>query len=132
MNLPPTVVEMPLRDSARVLYFDLKAYESGRKFHRNVLAARNAVAPAANFITEQTLVVPSSSTPTEATHTFQGTPGNVVTVMAASAPLRVRVTRDTGVCDLGLQTLMILTSPCLSITLVNESAQPVDVELIHA
>jgi len=44
----------------------------------------------------------------------------------------MRVVRDTGVLDLGPQTLLALTSPILSLELQNEGEESVDVEIVHA
>lgn len=133
MSTPPMVVNLPLREIPQTLILDLRMYEVGRKLHRNVLMARNAIVPAANLTVEQTLRIPASNTSTVASHTFTGTQGNTLTVMTSSAPLRVRVTRSTGVYDLGLMTLMVLSSEILSMQLTNESLDVVaDVEIIHA
>lgn len=135
MSTPPMVVSLPLREVPKSLIVDLRIYEVGRKIHRNVLMARDAVVPPANLTMEQTLTIPHRTSATVPSHTVIGTPGNTLTVMTASAPLRVRVTSNTGVHDLGLMTLLVFTSEILSLVLENESddaTKDADVEIIHA
>jgi hypothetical protein len=127
---PATMVNLPLLDPPKTLFADIQVYESGRKQHRSVLSARNAVVPPANFITEQTLTLTAASPAVP--YTFQGTPGNTCTVIAASAPIRMVVTRTTGVLDMGLQTIMILTSNVLAVALYPDAVNDTDVEIVHA
>lgn len=132
MTLPPNVVEIPLREVAKAIFFDLRVYEAGLKFNRNVLMARNAIQPPANFINEQSLVLPKTvSSPS--TWTLTGATDNTVTIMVSSSPVHVYVLRDTGLLDLGSHTMLILTSPLLNMTLVNESTSvDSEIEIIHA
>lgn len=134
MSTPPTTIDLPLRETSKTLLLDLRVTEVGRKLHRNVLVARNAIVPPANFTTEQTLRILRPATANPGTsHVLQGTPGNTVTVMCSTAPVQVKVTRDTGIHDLGLQTLLVLSSPILQLELVNNDVlADVDVEIIHA
>lgn len=134
MSTPPTTIDLPLRETSKTLLVDIKVSEVGRRLHRNVLAARNAIVPPANFTTEQTLRILRPATASPGTsHVLQGAPGNTVTVVCATAPLQIKVTRDTGVLDLGLQTLFVMSSPLLSLELLNHDVlQDVDVEIIHA
>lgn len=131
MALPPDVVELPLREIPRTLMFDLKGYEVGRRLHRNVLMARTAIRPSTNFISEQTLTLDAVGG-TATSHNLEGKPGNRVTVMCASAAVRMVLTTSAGVLDLGLLPFFIITSEILALAITNESADPIDVELIHA
>lgn len=130
MSQPPVVALPPMADAVRAILVDLRCYEIGRRTHRNVLMARNTVNPA-NFVAEQSLTLKGSAAVSGKSHTIQGTDGNTVTLMTATAPLRVRVTRDTGVLDLGPQTMLVLTSEILSLQIENEAEAEVDVQLIH-
>lgn len=116
----------------RTLYVDVKAYLASVKYNRNVLSTRVAAKSKNNVAQDQTFLLPQSGdgqAPTE--YLYKGIANNQMTVVSSNRPIHVVITRESGELDLGMQTILILSSPILSLRFTNtENKGDAEVNLI--
>jgi hypothetical protein len=116
----------------RTLYVDVKAYLASVKYNRNVLSTRISAKSKNNVALDQTFLLPRASTnQANSEYEYKSVPNNQMTVISANRPVHIVLTRESGVLDLGLQTVFIISSPIISVKFSNtENAGDAEVNLI--
>ena len=129
MSNPPTqqetptgfVVASPWSTVDKVMYVDVKCYLSSVRASRNVLSTRNSARSINNVATDQTFVLPVTSTELPASQReFVADPGNVMTVISSNRPVHAILVRESGMLDLGQITMFVISSSIVSIKFIND------------
>lgn len=109
----------------QALIVDLSAYLGSVKQMRNVLMARTVNVGAGNIVTDQSFSLPAQqSGQAPAQYQFNASPGNIATVITASLPVHLFLsTSRIQDLDLGLVTMLVLTSPITGLKFVNDGGQ---------
>jgi hypothetical protein len=116
----------------RTLYVDVKAYLASVKYNRNVLSTRVGVKSKNNVALDQTFLLPKAGRQQANTaYEYRAVPNNQMVIVSSNRPVRIILTRESGVLDLGLQTILILSSPIISLNIMNtENIGDAEVNLI--
>lgn len=110
----------PWQSVDRALYIDVNAYLASVRMNRNVLSARVGMRSANNIVTDQTFILTRSDKHrADAYYEVAAKAGNVSTVLASNRPVHVVLKRESGELDMGEQTLLIVTSPIVSLKVTN-------------
>lgn len=111
----------PWANLDKTLVIDLNVHLAGVRTSRNILSSRNGIKSSSNNHEEighlMNKVEPGQP-PDEFLYTHK--PSNSATIMVCDRPVRVKIKNLNGEIDLGLMLTFILTSPLVSITIVNE------------
>jgi hypothetical protein len=116
----------------RTLYVDVKAYLASVKYNRNVLSTRVGVKSKNNVALDQTFLLPKAGRQqANNAYEYRAVPNNQMVIVSSNRPVRIILTRESGVLDLGLQTILILSSPIISLNIMNtENIGDAEVNLI--
>lgn len=116
----------------RTLYVDVKAYLASVRYNRNVLSTRVGAKSKNNVAQDQTFLLPKAGAgQAPADYLYKGIANNQMTIVSSNRPIHVVLTRESGELDLGMQTILILSSPIISLRFANtENAGDAEVNLI--
>lgn len=116
----------------RTLYVDVKAYLASVKYNRNVLSTRVGVKSKNNVALDQTFLLPKAGyQQANNAYEYRAVPNNQMVIVSSNRPVRVILTRESGELDLGLQTILILSSPMISLRITNtENIGDAEINLI--
>lgn len=116
----------------RTLYVDVKAYLASVKYNRNVLSTRVGVKSKNNVALDQTFLLPKTGhQQANNAYEYRAVPNNQMVIVSSNRPVHIILTRESGVLDLGLQTILILSSPIISLNITNtENIGDAEVNLI--
>jgi hypothetical protein len=116
----------------RTLYVDVKAYLASVKYNRNVLSTRVGVKSKNNVALDQTFLLPKAGhQQANNAYEYRAVPNNQMVIVSSNRPVHIILTRESGVLDLGLQTILILSSPIISLNITNtENIGDAEVNLI--
>ena len=116
----------------RTLYVDVKAYLASVKYNRNVLSTRVGAKSKNNVALDQTFLLPAAGhQQANNAYEYRAVPNNQMVIVSSNRPVRIILTRESGVLDLGLQTILILSSPIISLVVTNtENIGDAEVNLI--
>ena len=116
----------------RTLYVDVKAYLASVKYNRNVLSTRVGAKSKNNVALDQTFLLPAAGhQQANNAYEYRAVPNNQMVIVSSNRPVRIILTRESGVLDLGLQTILILSSPIISLNIMNtENIGDAEVNLI--
>jgi hypothetical protein len=116
----------------RTLYVDVKAYLASVRYNRNVLSTRVGVKSKNNVALDQTFLLPKAGRQqANNAYEYRAVPNNQMVIVSSNRPVRIILTRESGVLDLGLQTILILSSPIISLNITNtENIGDAEVNLI--
>ena len=116
----------------RTLYVDVKAYLASVKYNRNVLSTRVGAKSKNNVALDQTFLLPAAGhQQANNAYEYRAVPNNQMVIVSSNRPVRIILTRESGVLDLGLQTILILSSPIISLNITNtENIGDAEVNLI--
>lgn len=135
MSVPPnqlpgaTVCVSPWTTVDRTLYVDLKAFLASVRYNRNVLSTRIAVKSKTNVARDETFVLPVMPQGKAATkRRIELESGNQATIVSTNRPIHLIVSRETGVMDMGMQTLFVATDSLVALEFEN-SLNQADVEI---
>lgn len=116
----------------RTLYVDVKAYLASVRYNRNVLSTRVGVKSKNNVALDQTFLLPKAGRQqANNAYEYRAVPNNQMVIVSSNRPVRIILTRESGVLDLGLQTILILSSPIISLNITNtENIGDAEINLI--
>jgi hypothetical protein len=124
MSFGPNINSIPTPGSnslGKTLVLDLACSVATSRYIRNVMNVRAAVQnPSGGFLDQQVELTVAPSGGPISTEVLVAPSGNAVTVVSSDSPVHILVTLPSNEqVDLGLNTLFIVTTSILNITLLN-------------
>ncbi len=121
--MPVTAADLfasPAGQTSQSLILDLACTLASARRMRNVLKTRNVATSAVPVLQDQVFVLPQTTGGAPSSQTVKAAAGGTCVVVSADTPVHLVLTNSNGTLDLGQNTMFVLTSGFVSLSVTND------------